>query len=662
MLIPKNILKIEINYIKIDFYISKIIFIHKIKINLMNKNTQLNPFLIEQIKLKINRGQKLSLILKDYGGEFKKEIIINYYHINNGPDLRDYQKNCLNDMNNYFKFDKNINYKIFWICGLGKTKIMLSFFKQSKFKSLCIAVPSTVLIEQFATELSNFFPNTSIIRVNDKKDNLEEYLNKNEIFKIVLTTYHSSNKLLKICNKLNFIFDCIICDEAHHLIAKNQKKFHFIMEVPTIKRIFATATPYIDKETRSCHSFSYSKQFEGKTNILTLDFGIKNKFLVDYRIIVLKMIESYEKIKEYPDKKLASAAYMATKSIFNGLSKKILIYSNTVENSKKIKLIIDDIINANSEQIFNDELNGNHTIKHRNKILEKFKNSRKGIICSVQIFGEGFDYPELDSVLFAEAMTSNIRIVQSGLRACRINIKHPNKIANILIPLINYDDIKLKQLLEKMKQIDMTIIDKIKIYNNKLYDQINKKNQVPLKIIPDDIKIIYEKIELEILTDLYRYKEIEYINKNLKINDQTQILLCPVSDNSYKNFYKSILSINDKVWGFKYLRDSKLDKKHINFRIWTKLITNDLILFIEKNIITVTIFNKKINSHVKSLELWNDKYFNLIIHIDIIIRKKFSKKDFMELIGYKRNFNLQGSQFYKKDDRNKIINFIKNIK
>ena len=44
----------------------------------------------------------------------------------------------------------------------------------------------------------------------------------------------------------------------------------------------------------------------------------------------------------------------------------------------------------------------------------------------VYIFGEGFDLPKLNGVVFAEQMTSEIRIVQSALRPNRMDKNQPN--------------------------------------------------------------------------------------------------------------------------------------------------------------------------------------------------------------------------------------------
>lgn len=87
---------------------------------------------------------------------------------------------------------------------------------------------------------------------------------------------------------------------------------------------------------------------------------------------------------------------------------------------------------------------------------------------------EGWDFPLLDSVVFAENMSSNIRIVQSALRASRKNKLQPNKITKIILPILNKDDLlenndnsdlkKVREVIYQMGLQDETIGQKIKVF------------------------------------------------------------------------------------------------------------------------------------------------------------------------------------------------------
>jgi hypothetical protein len=87
--------------------------------------------------------------------------------------------------------------------------------------------------------------------------------------------------------------------------------------------------------------------------------------------------------------------------------------------------------------------------------------------------GEGWDFPLLDGVVFAENMTSNIRIVQSALRASRKDKHQPDKITKIILPVLNRDDWlensenpdlkKVREVVYQMGLEDETICQKIKV-------------------------------------------------------------------------------------------------------------------------------------------------------------------------------------------------------
>jgi hypothetical protein len=87
--------------------------------------------------------------------------------------------------------------------------------------------------------------------------------------------------------------------------------------------------------------------------------------------------------------------------------------------------------------------------------------------------GEGWDFPLLDAVVFGENMTSNIRIVQSALRASRKYRNNPHKKTKIILPILNRDDWlentdnsdlkKVREVIYQMGLEDETISQKIKV-------------------------------------------------------------------------------------------------------------------------------------------------------------------------------------------------------
>jgi superfamily II DNA or RNA helicase len=123
--------------------------------------------------------------------------------------------------------------------------------------------------------------------------------------------------------------------------------------------------------------------------------------------------------------------------------------------------------------------------KDQKEIINNFEKAKFGIITCVYCLGEGWDFPLLDGVVFAENMTSNIRIVQSALRASRKNKHQPYKITKIILPILNKDDWlednenpdlkKVREVIYQMGLEDETITQKIKVFRI----DIEKQKQNP---------------------------------------------------------------------------------------------------------------------------------------------------------------------------------------
>ena len=73
--------------------------------------------------------------------------------------------------------------------------------------------------------------------------------------------------------------------------------------------------------------------------------------------------------------------------------------------------------------------------KQQKQIISNFRNSQYGILTCVYCLGEGWDFPLLDAVVFAENMSSNIRILQAALRASKKYNRDPYKKTKIILPI-----------------------------------------------------------------------------------------------------------------------------------------------------------------------------------------------------------------------------------
>ena len=149
-----------------------------------------------------------------------------------------HQTKILSKMNDHY--NKNNKGKLILACGTGKTFLGYWFsVKIKNYNKLCIIVPSLYLLNNVFSTWSNQINkkyNFTLIGSDIDKNVETCYVlttNANIITKrlkkykyhIVITTYQSSELLLKCCQKLNYIFNMSIFDEAHRSVGKCDKMF-----------------------------------------------------------------------------------------------------------------------------------------------------------------------------------------------------------------------------------------------------------------------------------------------------------------------------------------------------------------------------------------------------------------------------------------------------
>jgi predicted helicase len=415
---------------------------------------------------------------------------------------RNYQTEIIQKSVEYFK--TNQKGLLILPCGVGKTLCSLWIATVLNTNTIVIGVPNRELLNQWRTSVSILFPNVPVLIVSGgvSVENISDFISAN-IKCIVITTYSSSHKVYNASQNCNFSFDIKINDEVHHLTCLNMsltdtsKKYIQMLKINSIWQLSLTATlkllenkeHYRDEDiVVSNDNIDYFGHIIDKRSLL---WSINEKIICDYVIQTIvtneEQIEQQLKrfnITEENDKRLFLSAYASLKSISDGHSHHLLIYNNNKENSEKtvkyINMLLDDYyfdIPGLYYSMYNSDMNS----KKRIEILDKFKKSEFGIITCVYCLSEGCDFPVLDGVVFAENMTSNIRIVQSALRPCRKNSLEPNKIAKIILPILNREDWlddndnqdlkKVREVIYQMGLEDETISQKIKV--SKIYIEKN---------------------------------------------------------------------------------------------------------------------------------------------------------------------------------------------
>ena len=430
---------------------------------------------------------------------------------------RKYQDIIIEKSYNYFQ--NNEKGMLILPCGIGKTLISLWIVQKLNLSKIIIGVPNKLLVMQWFMEINKIFSNINILLVKSgiTIENIEDFLLTNKKTFIIITTYSSCHKILAASNKVNIIYDMKINDECHHLTSFNMKlenkdicstqTYIEMLNIKSIKQLSLTATLKNIESTKNTELSIVSndniKYFGEIIDKKCLLWAITEKIICDYIIQTIITDEKYlEKIFEQfniinsNDKRLFLSSYATLKSIFDGNSHHVLIYSNNKENSLKLINYIKILINNNYFDIPNlyySNYIGDMKSKEQTNIIDQFNKAPFGIITNILCLGEGWDFPKLDGVVIAENMTANIRIVQSILRASRLNKDEPQKITKIILPILNYetwlenkDNNDLRKVREIIYQIgleDETIMMKIKVYKIPINKNNKKLNNNTLLLI-----------------------------------------------------------------------------------------------------------------------------------------------------------------------------------
>lgn len=434
-------------------------------------------------------------------------------------------------------------------------------------------VPTINLIEQIINDFHNYFNNfeneynpeiigissRSNIYIGSKKIEIYSgptaekkiskwYNNNKRKFKIVISTYDSSDKIIDFITKNIKNKDPIafMYDEAHILTSANQDigkeikvdkhKYLRIVnpcDISPIKQIFFTGTitkvsytnKSIDDATvqtdytmdniglygSTIYEFTYNKAITNnvvcKFDEITPKIKDIDKYSRDIEKIKDKMINNDYNIFLY---KFIVDVFLTEKYDVNHL----LIYVNNSEQAYKLKSVIDQELEKDRMHdidvfaIYTGKVNNiSQTNKERKEYIDKFKKSKKAILINIDIISIGITIKEIDSILFTVELNTEALIIQRIFRALTKDNDRPNKIGKILLPCATIESAK-NTIIPKFKKIN-EILDRLKNDNdnwcerkitNRLYNcsksktdnkKLEKKEQQLIKT--DFLKQFYDE-------------------------------------------------------------------------------------------------------------------------------------------------------------------------
>ena len=571
---------------------------------------------------------------------------------------RDYQEEIIGNSVEYFQLH---NKGLLVIpCGVGKSLISLWIAQKLNVNNILIGVPNTLLLEQWKNVIIHVFEKIPYLLVKSgiNNDDINEFLKKHGQKCILITTYSSSQKVYTCTQKMGFVFSMKINDECHHLTSCNmmeedKKTYINMLKVESKKQISLTATLKLlenNSNVREDEIIVSNDNIEFFGEIIErkcLLWAIQQNIICDYNIQTLITeeenleihLERFQ-ITEINDKRLFLSAYSSLLSINNNHTHHLLIYSNKKENSIKIVEYIKMLLNAEYFDIIDlyyDYYHGDLNPKKQKEIITNFENSKFGIINCVYCLGEGWDFPLLDGVVFAENMSSNIRIVQSALRASRKNKNESNKITKILLPILNIDDWsennnsdlkKVKEIIYQMGLEDETISQKIKVFKIPICEKNPIKDKSKSHIVNDYIGIYDEDLTQNIrLKTMKRsilgisYEKAKQIISNYHIKSKEAYYELCEKDNRLSKEPEIIFKGKFTNW-IDYLSiprvyyDLETCKNKVNEYLLSEIYIKSNLLELSKICIELCNFDSNFPAHDLWIEYYDINNLNQIIYLN----------------------------------------------
>ena len=486
-------------------------------------------------------------------------------------ELKEHQQKAYDCTLKYF--EKHERGKLIMACGTGKTFTSLRIAEGLATDShlVLFLVPSIALLSQTLKEWSaqckqNIYPicicsdakasksnddtisNLVLPATTDTKKVYAQFVNfkKRQLKEggtiVVFSTYQSIDVISEVQRSINktehdsFIFDLIVCDEAHRTTGYTVSgqddsafvKVHSDENIKAKKRLYMTATPKLyDTNTQS-------KAKDTETTLWSMDdaeiygeeiyrigFGeaVEKKLLSDYKVVVLTLDETSvdPKIQQLileqktsDDKEIKAddaikligcinvlskrTNYLTDKELFTDEDpepmKSAVAFCSNIENSKYLRDSFNVCQKAYYENMSEedradlvvvqaDHVDGSMGSSIREEKLDWLKKADSGkkecrILNNVRCLSEGVDVPSLDAILFLSSRNSEVDVVQSVGRVMRR--AEGKKYGYIIIPVIVPQNVDANEILDKSDdfKIVWTVLKALRAHDDRFNATVNK--------------------------------------------------------------------------------------------------------------------------------------------------------------------------------------------
>ena len=229
--------------------------------------------------------------------------------------------------------------------------------------------------------------------------------------------------------------DFLICDECHHILANSYKKV--LDAYPDAFLLGVTATP------ERIGGITLADAFDSMVESLSVNQLIELGNLTRFKYFAPDSTVDLSNVRrgfgDYNQSDLAHV--MSVPNIIGDIvndyrrlaaGKSAICYCVDVEHSKSVA----DAFKA--ADIPAAHCDGDTPAHVRQQIVDDFRRGKLQILCNAELFGEGFDVPNMQAVILARPTQSLTLYIQQALRPLRPNPDDPNKVAVIIDHVQNY--------------------------------------------------------------------------------------------------------------------------------------------------------------------------------------------------------------------------------
>ncbi len=340
--------------------------------------------------------------------------------------LRPYQIEFINNVRDQFAVGKNHVVGVA-PCGAGKTIMTGWVIRQTllRGKTAVFFVHRQELLEQTSATFTRLGIPHGIIAGGVKP---------NYLYPVQIASVQT------LVNRLDFLQppDLLVCDECHHILAKTYLRI--LEHWNKAYLLGVTATPERTGGVKLCDVFNSMVQAPSTAELIRL--GNLTNF--DYFDAAPKDFEKAlsgvgVRHGDFDNDQLASL--MANRKLVgNAVDSYVKKAAGTAAicycvNIKHSKTVANSF---NSAGIIAAHVDGETPKSERAEIVEEFRQGRIQVLCNAELFGEGFDVPNCDTVILARPTKSLTLHIQQSMRSMRPNPANPNKRAIIIDCVGNY--------------------------------------------------------------------------------------------------------------------------------------------------------------------------------------------------------------------------------